>query len=144
MLHKLVEIDNGAATASLFLEEHLQLPQLIECTHVWVYASHRTNQTTVNDGVSIQYRTSFWVLKRRIGERDTHRVRSICEGRASRSGARRASERSTSRHPGDCSNPEEQLRESAELGLEIRKFFHFLSIFSGNKLCQGFTRARCM
>lgn len=34
VLNKLVQIDNGAATTSLFLEEHLQLPQFIECTHI--------------------------------------------------------------------------------------------------------------
>lgn len=34
MLHKFIQINNRATTPSLFLEEHLQLPQFVKCSHV--------------------------------------------------------------------------------------------------------------
>ena len=40
--------------------------------------------------------------------RETHRVRSICEGKASKSEARRASAPSISTHLADCSSPEKK------------------------------------
>lgn len=53
-------------------------------------------------------------------ERETHRVHSICEGKASKSEARRASGPSISRHLEDCSSPKQQqqkMSESEKLGL---------------------------
>lgn len=47
-------------------------------------------------------------------ERETHRVHSICEGKASKSEARRASEPSISRHLEDCSSPKQQQKKNCQ------------------------------
>lgn len=146
MLHKLIEIDNGATAPSLLLEEHLQFPQFVKRSHIWGHPNHKITKPKTKHTFSISQTAKrsqdniSTSLDQRI--RSTYRVRSICEGKASRFEVPKASELNTWGHLWDCSSPDGKkglhsiFRENKQ-GLESESKELRIWLI-------GVTRARCI
>ena len=47
VLHKFIQVNNRATSPSLLLEEHLQFPQFVKCSHIWAIKSETTNHKSM-------------------------------------------------------------------------------------------------
>lgn len=85
---------------AVIFEEHLQLPQFIERSHISCTPSKTRVKLPISTPTKWAKTINSWNKRK-----NSYRVRSICAVKASKFEAQRASVRSTWGLPGDCSRP---------------------------------------